>query len=126
MEVPVLDALPVALHADAVGCDLRDVDTGLERAPVAGVHDHPHIGISVELEPGVGELVAHAGVHGIELVGTIVDEPPDGPAALDDQVLVVAHCGSLFSAHAAGPSVWSGWPHIATSSAAPARHASVR
>ena len=35
------------------------------------------------------------------------------------------HCGSRFSAKARGPSSWSGWPHIDTSSAAPARQASV-
>ena len=49
----------VALHADAVGGDLGDVDAGLERPALAGVDDHPHLGVGVELLPRVGELVAH-------------------------------------------------------------------
>src|SRR5581483_12452498 len=36
------------------------------------------------------------------------------------------HTGSRFSANASGPSSWSGWPHIDTSSRAPSRQASVR
>ena len=36
-----------------------------------------------------------------------------------------SHSGSRRSVNAAGPSAWSGWPHIDTSSAAPARQASV-
>ena len=59
VQVEVLDRLAVALHAHAVGGDLGDVDAGLERAPLAGVHDHPHLGVGVELRPRQRELVAH-------------------------------------------------------------------
>ena len=87
VEVPVLDRVAVALHALAVGGDLGDVDAGLERPALAGVDDHPHLGIGVELLPRHRELVAHLRRHRVELVGPVVDEPTDGPAALHDQAV---------------------------------------
>ena len=66
VDVEVLHRLAVALEADAVGGDLGDVDAGLEVAALTGVDDDPYGGIGVELQPGVGELVAHGVVHGVE------------------------------------------------------------
>src|SRR5262249_16914339 len=88
VQVPVHDGVLVTLHADAVGRDLGHVDTGLERAPFPSVNDHAHRGIGVELEPRVAELVSHLGVHRVELVGPVVDEPTDWTVALDLEVLV--------------------------------------
>ena len=90
VQIEVGDAVVVALHALAVGGDLGDVDTGLERAAVAGVHDDPHLGIVVELDPRIGELVAHQRVHRVELVGPVVDQPAHVAVAFDDQRLVAA------------------------------------
>src|SRR5690606_14752080 len=136
VQVPLLQRPPVALHADAVGGDLLHVDAGLEGAALAGVDDHPHGRVAVELDPGVGQLLAHAGVHGVELLGPVEDQPAHRAVALDLQGLVAhprapagssgCQTGSRRSTKARGPSTWSGWPHIDTSSRAPLRHASVR
>src|SRR6185503_7212690 len=83
VEVPVLDALAVALHTHAVAGDLGDVDAGLEGPAGAGVDDDADLGVVVELAPGVGELVAHPGVHRVQLIRPVVDQPADGPVALD-------------------------------------------
>ena len=77
VEVELLDRLAVALHALAVGRDLVHVDAGLERAALAGVHDHAHLGIGVERAPRELELVAHVRAHRVELVGPVVDQPAD-------------------------------------------------
>ncbi len=95
VEVPVLDRLAVALDAHAVARELGEVDAGLERAALAGVHDHPHRRVGVELEPGVGELVAHLRAHRVEVVGPVVDQPPDRAAPLDEQGVVAGHDQSL-------------------------------
>ena len=135
VEVELLDRPSVALHANTVARDLGHVDAGLEGAALARVHDHLHLGIAVELGPCHRELVAHTGRHRIELVGAVVDQPADRPAPLELQALelrirhaVVLSCGSRgcqtgsrFSANARGPSSWSGWPHMSTSSCAPQR-----
>jgi len=83
----------------------------------------PHVSVgqvvSIEFEPRVGELVAHARVHGVELVGSVVDQPADGAVAFHDQrvelgeghdspIELVSQRGVRFSANASGPSVWSG------------------
>src|SRR4051812_9367131 len=139
MQVPVLDRLPVALHPLAVGRDLGHVHPGLERPALAGVHDHAHLGVGPELLPRDRELVAHVGRHRVQLVGPVVDQPADRPAALYDQAVerrvlhasprTVATGGSQFasrfSTKAAGPSSWSGWPHMSIRCCDPARHASV-
>src|SRR4029077_1125599 len=111
-------------------------DAGLERASFTGVHDHLDLGIGIELQPRVAELVAHVAAHRVELLRPVVDQPAHRAVALHDQGVelrerhdssnwVVSHWASRFSANASGPSVWSGCPHTATSSCAPARQASV-
>ena len=52
VQVEVLHRSPVALHAHAVGGDLGHVDAGLEGPALAGVDDHPDLGVGVELPPG--------------------------------------------------------------------------
>ena len=79
MEVEVLHALPVALHAHAVAGDLGHVDPGLEGPAVAGVDDGPHVGVVVELAPGVGELVAHAAFMALSWSGRLLISQPTGP-----------------------------------------------
>ncbi len=115
VQVEVVDGLAVPGHPDAVGGDLGDVDAGLEGAPLPGVDDDPHPGVAVELDPRVGELVAHVGVHRVELLRPIVDEPADGSVPLDEEmpvahgdVGVIVQRGARCSAKARGPSSWSG------------------
>src|SRR5581483_9619270 len=67
-----------------VARELRDVETGLERAPVPGVDDHPDRGVVVE-------LAEHRGVHRVARVGPVEHQPADGAAPLDDERLVRAH-----------------------------------
>ena len=83
----LLDRFAVALHAHAVGRDLVDVDAGLERAALAGVHDDAHVGVVVERVPRGLELVAHLRVHRVELLGPVVDQPPDRPDPFELQRL---------------------------------------
>ena len=97
MDVELLHRLAVALHAHAIGGEFADIDTGLEVATFAGVHDHADGRILIELGPCLGELVSHGVVHRIAHVGSVVDQPADRPVSLDDQVLV-AHRGVSFQA----------------------------
>ena len=57
--------------------------------PAPGVHDHPHVGIGVELLPRDRELVAHLRRHRVEPIGTVVDQPADGTVALHDEAVEV-------------------------------------
>ena len=43
VEVEILEALPVPLHADPVGGQLGHIHAGLERPALAGVDDHPYL-----------------------------------------------------------------------------------
>src|SRR6202041_2577353 len=61
-------------------------------------------------------------------VSYTVAVPLDSPrhrARAGGSVVGAAQLGSRFSAKARGPSTWSGWPHMETSSLAPALQASV-
>src|SRR5262249_49523654 len=96
VHVEVLDRFLVATHAEAVAGDLADVDTGLERPALAGMDDDPYLRIVLELRPGVGELVSHLGVHRVEPVGTVVDQPADMAVTLHHEMLVsnCRHCSA--------------------------------
>ena len=71
-----------------ISCELDHVETGLERGPRTGVHDHSDRRIGVELAPCLFELVEHGGVHGVADVGPVEDQPSHGAVALDQQRLV--------------------------------------
>ena len=75
VQVELLHRLAVPPHALAVGGDLVHINTGLERAPLTRVHDHPHVGIGIERAPRDLELVTHARVHRVELSGAVVEQP---------------------------------------------------
>ena len=86
VQVEVLDRLLVALHADAVAGDLGDVDAGLERPALAGVHDHPDLrGRASSSSQASANSSRIAVVHGVELLGPVVDQPADRAVALDLQ-----------------------------------------
>src|SRR5262249_44005385 len=87
VEVPSLHRLAIALHADAVAGDFGHVDTGLEGAAVAGVHDHADVAVGVQFLPRNGELVPHVRRHRVALLGAIVHEPTH--RAVDEQVEAV-------------------------------------
>ncbi len=88
MQVHVFETFAVPLHAHPIGGQLGHVDARLERPALTGVHDHTDLWVPIELDPSLGEFVAHQRVHGIELIGTVVDQPSDSPMALDGQALV--------------------------------------
>src|SRR6185437_16372050 len=84
---------------------------GLERPALAGVDDHPHLRVLVQLLPGDGELVAHLGVHGVELVRAVVDQPADRPMALDLEIAVPAHTYKVITYGVSSGAVrGGGWP----------------
>ena len=68
------------------------------------------------------KLVAHPVVHRVQTVGPVEDQPPHGSVPFELERVVrgqgqcVSHRASRFSENASGPSSWSGWPHIPTSS----------
>ena len=82
---------------------------------------------------GAGDLTVagvdrHGGVVARPLVEQIQQarhQRGPGPVPADLAESSGCHCASRFSAKARGPSSWSGWPHIETSSSAPSRQASV-
>ena len=75
--------------------ELGHVEAGLERRPVAGVDDHPHVGVGVELAPGPLELVAASWrPWRCRRSGRSNTSQPTGPSPLDDQRLVAGYVAS--------------------------------
>ena len=77
LEVP----RPATLLAEGllVGSQLAHVEAGLESVAVAGVDDHAHVGVGVELGPCLLELDEHGGVDGVADVGPVEHQPTDRP-----------------------------------------------
>ena len=78
-----------------VAAQLDHVDAGLEGGTLAGVDDHPHGRIAIELEPRRLQLVEHAGVHGVSGLGAVEHEPADRTPSLDLQLLVAVGAHQL-------------------------------
>ena len=87
-ELEAFGAAALLAQRFGITTELRHVEAGLERVTRAGVHDHAHLGIVIELEPRVGELVAHVAGHRVQLVGTVEDQPAHVALPLDDQGVV--------------------------------------
>jgi hypothetical protein len=85
-----------------VAGQLLHVEAGLEGRPLAGVHDerlplagvddHPHRRVGVELLPRPLQLGEHRGVHGVAGIGPVEHQPADVALPLHEQRLVsLAH-----------------------------------
>ena len=88
MQVEVLHRFAVAAHALPVSGQLLNVDPGLEGPPLPGVDDHAHLRVAVELQPGAGELITHQGVHRVQRLRPVVDQPADRTVTFELQCLV--------------------------------------
>ena len=71
-----------------VATELHDVHSGLERGPVARVHDHAYGRVTVQLAPYGLELAEHGRVHRVPGVGPVEDQPSHRAASLDEEGLV--------------------------------------
>src|SRR5205807_8934943 len=75
--------------------ELLEVVTRAERPPGAGEDDHMHVGVVVGSLDGAADLTRHAGVNGVETVGTIKGDPGLASVDLVAEGLVPVGCSAV-------------------------------